>query len=66
MERYAYSPGERRRAETYPERSGELLPETTFSFSKNKKIYLNSRYNPGMYQTSSKVPAKAQPKSTED
>jgi hypothetical protein len=42
MERYAYSPGERRRAETYPERSGELLPETTFSFSKNKKIYLNS------------------------
>ena len=51
MERYAYSPGERRRAETSPGRSGELLPEATFSFSKNKKIYLNSRRKRGVDTT---------------
>ena len=43
MERYASATGETRKAETPPERSGDLLPEATFSFSKNKKIYLNSR-----------------------
>ena len=34
--------GERKRTETSPARDGQLLPEATFSFSKNKKIYLNS------------------------